>query len=116
LLARGGVGGYGNPHFLGPDNRSPKFTTRGTEGERISLSLELKLLADVGLVGMPNAGKSMLLKAITGGRARTEVAGYAFTTLNPIVGVTDWRYKQSDATFEDLRFTVADNPGLISQA
>ncbi|KAI0692717.1 hypothetical protein BC835DRAFT_1416373 [Cytidiella melzeri] len=166
LLARGGVGGYGNPHFLGPDNRSPKFATRGTEGERISLSLELKLLADVGLVGMPNAGKSTLLKAITGGRAKTEVAGYAFTTLNPIVGVvrvrddgtfegwdegrvvdetreeelrerekleagdfadaltrnqkvareTDWGYEQSDATFEEFRFTVADNPGLISQA
>ncbi|KAI0088271.1 GTPase [Irpex rosettiformis] len=165
LVARGGVGGYGNPHFLGPDNRSPKFATRGTEGERISLSLELKLLADIGLVGMPNAGKSTLLRAITGGRARTEVAGYAFTTLNPIVGVVrvrddgsfegwdegrvvdetraeelkeremldagefadaltrnqkapreNWGYEQSDATFEDFRFTVADNPGLISQA
>ncbi|KAI0826116.1 hypothetical protein BC629DRAFT_1578588 [Irpex lacteus] len=166
LIARGGVGGYGNPHFLGPDNRSPKFATRGTEGERISLSLELKLLADIGLVGMPNAGKSTLLRAITGGRAKTEVAGYAFTTLNPIVGVVrvrddgtfegwdegrvvdetrieelkerekleagefadaltrnqkvprekDWGYERSDATFEEFRFTVADNPGLISQS
>ncbi|KAI0342354.1 GTPase [Trametopsis cervina] len=166
MVARGGTGGYGNPHFLSTENRSPKFATRGTEGERISLSLELKLLADIGLVGIPNAGKSTLLKAITGGRARTEVAGYAFTTLNPIVGVVRvqddgtfegweegrvvdetraeelrererldagefsdtltrnqkaprevlWGYEQSDATFEEFRFTVADNPGLISQA
>ena len=166
LVARGGVGGYGNPHFLTHENRSPKFATRGTEGERISLSLELKLLADVGLVGMPNAGKSTLLKAITGGRARTEVAGYAFTTLNPIVGVVrvrddgtfdgweegmvveetrvaeqkeremleagefadaltrnqkaprgpDSRHSAEADSLEIFRFTVADNPGLISQA
>lgn len=166
LVARGGVGGYGNPHFLSHENRSPKFATRGTDGERISLALELKLLADVGLVGMPNAGKSTLLKAITGGRARTEVAGYAFTTLNPIVGVvrvrddgafegweegmivdetkieerreremleagefadaltrnqkaprdSDSRYAGDEASLEVFRFTVADNPGLISQA
>jgi GTPase len=168
LVARGGGGGYGNPHFLGPENRSPKFATRGYEGERVSLALELKLLADVGLVGVPNAGKSTLLRAITGGRARTEVAGYAFTTLNPVVGVVRvrddgafegwdegrvveetrdeerrererleagefadaptrnqkgswggdgyWGYGEGDATFEEFRFTVADNPGLIEQA
>ncbi|KAH9903499.1 GTPase [Cubamyces lactineus] len=87
LIAQGGAGGTGNPAFLSPTNRSPKWATRGTEGERVSLALELKLLADVGLVGMPNAGKSTLLRALTGGRARTEVAGYAFTTLNPIVAV-----------------------------
>ncbi|KAF9467721.1 GTPase [Collybia nuda] len=87
LIASGGLGGLGNPHFTSPLNRSPKFATRGHEGERITLSLELKLLADVGLVGMPNAGKSTLLRALTGGRAKSEVAGYAFTTLNPVVGV-----------------------------
>ncbi|PCH37480.1 GTP-binding protein Obg/CgtA [Wolfiporia cocos MD-104 SS10] len=87
LIAAGGYGGAGNPHFLSADNRSPKFASRGHDGERISLSLELKLLADVGLVGMPNAGKSTLLRALSGGRAKTEVAGYAFTTLNPVVAV-----------------------------
>lgn len=87
LIAAGGLGGLGNPHFTSALNRSPKFATRGHEGERITLSLELKLLADVGLVGMPNAGKSTLLRALTGGRAKSEVAGYAFTTLNPVVGV-----------------------------
>jgi GTPase len=159
LIARGGTGGYGNPHFLGPDNRSPKFATRGRDGERISLSLELKLLADVGLVGIPNAGKSTLLRALTAGRAKTEVAGYAFTTLNPVVAVVrvrddgtfegwdnsvvydetrvevqrerelmesgayadaptrnEGRSENTSAPLEDFRFTVADNPGLISEA
>ncbi|KAI0312710.1 GTPase [Amylostereum chailletii] len=87
LVATGGAGGYGNPHFLSTTNRSPKFATRGYDGERVTLELELKLLADVGLVGMPNAGKSTLLRALTRGRAKSEVAGYAFTTLNPVVGV-----------------------------
>ncbi|TCD68798.1 putative GTPase [Steccherinum ochraceum] len=87
LLCTGGSGGFGNPHFLGQNNRSPKFATRGYEGEWKSFSLELKLLADVGLVGMPNAGKSTLLRSLTAGRAKTEIAGYAFTTLNPVVAV-----------------------------
>lgn len=97
IVARGGNGGLGNPHFLSPINRSPKFATRGHEGERLTLYLELKILADIGLVGMPNAGKSTLLRALTGGRAKTEVAGYAFTTLNPIVGVIR---VAEDGTFE----------------
>jgi len=66
LVASGGLGGLGNPHFLSALNRAPKFATRGQEGGRITLSLELKLLADIGLVGMPNAGKSTLLRALTG--------------------------------------------------
>ncbi|KAG1793075.1 GTP-binding protein Obg CgtA [Suillus plorans] len=97
IVARGGNGGLGNPHFLSPISRSPKFATRGHEGERLTLYLELKILADIGLVGMPNAGKSTLLRALTGGRAKTEVAGYAFTTLNPIVGVIR---VAEDGTFE----------------
>ncbi|KAG2121271.1 GTP-binding protein Obg CgtA [Suillus clintonianus] len=97
IVARGGNGGLGNPHFLSPVSRSPKFATRGHEGERLTLYLELKILADIGLVGMPNAGKSTLLRALTGGRAKTEVAGYAFTTLNPIVGVIR---VAEDGTFE----------------
>ena len=87
LIASGGASGYGNPHFLSTTNPSPKFATRGYQGECVTLELELKLLADVGLVGPPNAGKSTLLRALTGGRARSAVAGYAFTTLNPVVGV-----------------------------
>ncbi|KAF9045324.1 GTPase [Panaeolus papilionaceus] len=172
LIATGGAGGLGNPHYVSADNRSPKFATRGMPGERVTLSLELKLLADVGLVGMPNAGKSTLLRALTGGRAKSEVAGYAFTTLNPVVGIVrvaedgtfegsmsgqtvhdeTWREEElqrakvesgeladtptrNQATgeesdilhapvrpghffdvFERFRFTIADNPGLISKA
>lgn len=97
LIAAGGLGGLGNPHFVSTDNRSPKFATRGLQGERLTLSLELKLLADVGLVGMPNAGKSTLLRALTGGRAKSEVASYAFTTLNPVVGIVR---VAEDGTFE----------------
>ncbi|KAL1731546.1 hypothetical protein EV714DRAFT_208482 [Schizophyllum commune] len=97
LVATGGPGGLGNPHFLGENNRSPKYATRGRPGERITLALELKLVADIGLVGFPNAGKSTLLRALTGGRVKTEVAGYAFTTLNPVVGVVR---VAGDGTFE----------------
>ncbi|KAH7883068.1 GTP-binding protein Obg CgtA [Phlebopus sp. FC_14] len=97
LVVRGGNGGLGNPHFLSPVNRSPKYATRGHQGERVTLELELKIIADIGLVGMPNAGKSTLLRALTGGRAKTEVASYAFTTLNPVIGVI--RISE-DGTFE----------------
>ncbi|KAF7327816.1 putative GTP-binding protein P8A3.11c, mitochondrial [Mycena kentingensis (nom. inval.)] len=97
LVASGGLGGFGNPHFLSHEDRSPKFATRGHAGERITLAFELKILADVGLVGMPNAGKSTLLRALTGGRAKSEVASYAFTTLNPVVGIVR---VAADGTFE----------------
>ncbi|KAJ7158742.1 GTPase [Mycena filopes] len=97
LVAAGGAGGVGNPHFLSQLNRAPKFATRGQPGERITLALELKILADVGFVGMPNAGKSTLLRAMTGGRAKSEVASYAFTTLNPVVGIVR---VAADGTFE----------------
>jgi GTP-binding protein len=136
LVASGGRGGKGNPHFVGPGSRSPKFATRGYDGERISLELELRILADVGLVGFPNAGKSTLLKALTGGRANTKVADYAFTTLNPVVGVvrcgadgafegdrvsSKSKDKRGQTGFafdeeETFRFTVADNPGLVERA
>lgn len=104
LVASGGSGGLGNPHFVAEKNRSPKFATAGQEGERITLSLELKLLADIGLVGMPNAGKSTLLRALTGGRAKTEVAGYAFTTLNPVIGVVK---VAGDGSFEGSLSSLA---------
>ncbi|ETW77344.1 hypothetical protein HETIRDRAFT_152061 [Heterobasidion irregulare TC 32-1] len=165
LVATGGPGGYGNPHFLSTTNRSPKFATRGYDGERVTLALELKILADIGFVGMPNAGKSTLLRALTRGRAKSEVASYAFTTLNPVVGVVrvagdgtllgndqemvhdeTWIEEEREkelmesgayaeartrnqlkldkeeaegfvpGAVESFRFTIADNPGLISQA
>ena len=106
LIARGGDGGFGNMRFKSAINRAPRQKTPGHPGERKSLKLELKVLADVGLLGMPNAGKSTLISAIS--NARPKIADYPFTTLHPNLGVVRAGPEQS--------FVVADVPGLIEGA
>ncbi|KFH67039.1 hypothetical protein MVEG_07562 [Podila verticillata NRRL 6337] len=106
MVGRGGGGGYGNPHFLTTQNRAPKYATRGREGQTRWLTLELKTIADAGLVGLPNAGKSTFLQAVS--NAHPAIAPYPFTTLNPYIGTVDYS--------DSYQVKVADIPGLIRGA
>ena len=105
VIARGGSGGRGNKRFAGPTHQTPRFAERGLPGDELWIKLQLKLLADVGLIGLPNAGKSSLLARLT--RAHPKVAGYPFTTLSPVLGTLDT---------DSGQLVIADIPGLIEGA
>jgi len=106
LVAKGGKHGFGNLRFKSSTNRAPRKFTKGSEGEELILKLELRLLADAGFLGKPNAGKSSLLRAMT--KAKPKVADYPFTTINPSLGVVEIGFGES--------YVVADIPGLIEGA
>ncbi len=105
VVAKGGKGGLGNTRFKSSTNRAPRKFTKGTSGEEFTIYLQLKTIADIGIIGLPNAGKSSLLAAIT--NANPKIANYQFTTLNPNLGV---------ASYDDKEITLADIPGLIEGA
>ena len=105
VVAAGGKGGLGNTRFKSSTNRAPKKFTKGTLGEEFTIWLQLKTIADIGIIGLPNAGKSSLLASIT--NANPKIANYQFTTLNPNLGV---------ALYDDKEITIADIPGLIEGA
>jgi Obg family GTPase CgtA len=121
LLAAGAVGGFGNPHFVARNMGRPKFATKGEGGMTLHLEFELKLLADVGLVGFPNAGKSTLLRSLT--NSRTRIGNWEFTTLSPNIGTVvldDFkgrpRVESSNKKSPRTNFTIADIPGLVEDA
>jgi len=105
VVALGGKGGFGNTRFKSSTNRAPKKFTKGSKGEEYWIWLQLKTIADIGIIGLPNAGKSSLLASLT--RAKPKIANYKFTTLNPNLGVS---------IYDDKEITIADIPGLIEGA
>ncbi len=105
IAAAGGKGGLGNTRFKSSTNRAPRKFTKGTQGEEFTIWLQLKTIADIGIIGLPNAGKSSLLASVT--NANPKIANYQFTTINPNLGV---------ASYDDKEITIADIPGLVEGA